>query len=163
MTTLDSLSITRQAEREVVITRSFRAPRTLVFRAYTDPRLIVRWMGPAAWSFDSCEVDLREGGRYRYAHRGPDGETLILTGEFRRIVEPDLLVTTENFSDEWNGGESELTTTFVEADGLTTVTTTVTYASPEAREGALASRMEHGLSEGYRRLDQLLATGGTAS
>ena len=67
MTTAGTLRLTTPGERELVMTRSFDAPRQLVFDAHTKPALVRRWLlGPPGWSMPVCEIDLRVGGKYRY-------------------------------------------------------------------------------------------------
>lgn len=73
----NKLKIHPQGERELVMTRAFDAPRRMVFDAYTRPELIRRWLGGfSGWQFDVCEVDLREGGKYRWVWRNSDGHTM---------------------------------------------------------------------------------------
>jgi uncharacterized protein YndB with AHSA1/START domain len=160
MTGTRTLTIAPQGEREILIRRAFAAPRRLVFAAYTTPDLLRLWLGPRTWEMSVCEIDLRPGGAWRYVMHGPDDAEMVMTGVYREVVPPERLVTTESFDDDWTGGETLNTTVFDEDDGVTTVTTTVVYASAEARDGALRSGMEHGVAEGFDRLDQLLAEGG---
>ena len=76
-----SLQISTPSDEEIRITRSFDAPRMLVWDAYTRPELLKRWLGAMpGWSWAVCEMDVREGGRYRWAWRGPDGAELALGG-----------------------------------------------------------------------------------
>ena len=159
MTGTRTLSIAPQGEREIVIRRAFDAPRRLVYEAYTTPALLRRWLGPRTWEMTVCEIDLRVAGAWRYVMHGPDGAEMTMRGVYREVVPPERLVTTERFDDDWTGGETLNTTLFDEHDGVTTVTTTVVYPSAAAREGALASGMEHGMAEGYERLDEVLAEG----
>lgn len=77
---------------------------------------------------------------------------------FREITVPERLVHTELFDEDWTGGETLLTTTFVEKGGRTTVASTVRYSSQAARDAALETGMVEGWSEGHDRLDELLAT-----
>jgi uncharacterized protein (TIGR03086 family) len=153
-TTLDVAPI---GDRAIRIVRSFRAPRRLVFAAHTEPELLKRWLGPASWTLTDSTVDLRPGGAFRHVMRGPAGEQMVMSGEFREVDEPSRIVSTESFDDDWNGGETLNTTTFDEVDGVTTVTVFVEYASSAARDGALATGMEAGMAEGFDRLDALLA------
>jgi uncharacterized protein (TIGR03086 family) len=156
MTLTTTLRVEPVGDRLVRITRSFAAPRQLVFDAHTTPELLVRWLGPATWTLTECDVDLRPGGSFRYLMHGPDGAEMVMRGEFREVDPPSRLVTTESFSDDWTGGETVNTTTFDEVAGITTVTVIVEYASAASRDAALASGMEAGMAEGYTRLDALL-------
>ena len=152
-----ALTVEPVGDREIVIIRSFDAPRELLFRAHTEPALLRRWLGPRAWELTECDIDLRAGGGWRYVMHGPDGAAMTMSGVYQEVSPPERLVSTESFDDDWTGGETLVTTTFDEVDGVTTVTTSVLCSSPEARDGALASGMDAGMAEGYERLDDLLA------
>jgi uncharacterized protein YndB with AHSA1/START domain len=157
----NKLKIHPQGERELVMTRAFDAPRKMVFDAYTKPELIRRWLGSSVgWQFDVCEVDLREGGKYRWVWRNSDGRTMGMGGVYREISAPDRLVCTEHFDDSWYQGEGLVTATFVETAGKTTLTVTMRYESTAARDGVLASPMETGVSASYDKLEEMLAAGG---
>lgn len=79
------------AEREVILTRVYDAPCELVFKAWTDPQLLVRWWGPKMFTNPVCEVDARPGGKLRIVMRGPDGVDYPMRGEFREVVAPEHL------------------------------------------------------------------------
>jgi len=154
-----TLQITTPSDREIAMTRTFDAPRRLVFDAFTKPELIKRWLGVrAGWTMPVCEVDLRVGGTYRYVWRGPKGNDMGMGGVFREIVAPERIVATEKFDDSWYAGEAVDTTVFVEQGGKTTVTTTVRYESKEARDGVLATPMATGVAESYDTLAAYLAS-----
>lgn len=159
MTVPDTLTVTAEGEREIVIARRFQAPRTLVFDAYTRPELVRRWLlGPPGWQMPVCEIDLRLGGRYRYVWRHEaDGTEMGISGVFREIVRPERLVATEKFDTSWYPGEAVSTLILTEAGGWTQLTQTVRYESREARDVALKSGMDKGLAFGFNRLAELLA------
>ena len=147
-----------RGEREIVIIRTFDAPRRLVFDALTRPELLQRWLGVfSGWSMAECEVDLRVGGRYRYVWQGPDGARMGMSGTYREIRSPERIVTTEKFDEPWYPGEAVGTAVLTEQGGRTTLTTTVLYDSREIRDAALKSGMEQGIAAGYATLDGLLA------
>lgn len=153
------LKVTTRGDREIVMTRAFDAPRSLVFDAFTKPELVRRWLlGPEGWSMPVCEIDLRVGGRYRYVWRHVNGNEMGMGGEFREIVVPERIVSTEVFDEAWYPGEAVGTIILDEKDGKTTITQTVLYQSHEAREAVLKSPMESGVEAGYNRLEELLAT-----
>lgn len=158
------LQIATPSEREVVITRRFAAPPELVFDCHTRADLVRRWLlGPPGWTMPVCEIDLRVGGRYRYVWRSPDGQDMGMGGTFRDIARPERVVSTELFDDDWTGGETLVRTEFTAAEGATTlVTTTVLYSSREARDGALRTGMTEGMEQGFRNLDELLASSAPA-
>ena len=150
-----TLSVTTPTDREIVLTRTFDAPRRLVFDAFTKPLLLKRWFGPRGWSLVVCEVDLRVGSGFRFVLRGPDGRDMGMSGVYREIVPPGRSVHTESFDDY--PGESVVTAVWVEEGDKTTLTATVLYASQEVRDAVIKSGMEHGAAESYDRLAEMLA------
>ena len=155
----ETLKLTAQGDRELVMTRAFHAPRRLVFDALTKPDLVKRWLiGPPGWSMPVCEIDLMVGGAYRYVWRHADGKQMGVRGIYRDIVPQERLVYTELFDDAWYPGEALLTTTLLEQAGTTTLTTTILYVSKEARDGVLKSGMESGVAASYDRLAELVAS-----
>ncbi len=160
MKSTGTLKLSARGDREIVMTRVFDAPRSLVFDAYTKPELLKRWLGVfGGWTMPVCEVDLRVGGTYRWVWRGADGREMGVRGVYREVVPPERLVNTEKFDEAWYPGESLITTTFVEQGGKTTVTVTMRYESREARDVVLKSPMEGGVSQSYDKLAELLASG----
>ena len=159
MTETGTLQITTPSEREIVMSRVFDAPRSLVFEAWTKPELLKRWLGVrGGWSMVLCEVDLRVGGAYRFVWRGLDGAEMGMGGVYREIVSPERLVATESFDDPWYPGEAIDTTVLVEEGGKTTVTTKVLYESEEIRDAVLESGMARGVAESYDMLAEYLAS-----
>jgi uncharacterized protein YndB with AHSA1/START domain len=162
--TVTGLVIQPASDREIVMTRTFDAPRHLVFDAWTKPELLKRWFGQAAgWTMPICEVDLRPGGTYRYVMRGPDGEEVVMRGEYREIVRPERLVTTEIFAGfsevGWRPEDATVSTmVLTENGGRTTWTATVVYPSKAVRDAALQSPMESGMSQSFEKLTELLAS-----
>ena len=158
------LQITTPSDRELAMIRSFDAPRSLVWDAWTKPELLKQWLGVrGGWTFAVCEVDLKVGGKYRYVWRGPTGMDMGMGGVFQEVAKPKRLVATEKFDDAWYEGDAVDTTTFVESGGKTTVTTTVQYASKAVREAVLKTPMEKGVAESYDKLDEVLASRPTAA
>jgi uncharacterized protein YndB with AHSA1/START domain len=153
------LSVTAQGDRDIVMTRDFQAPRSLVFDAWTQPALLRRWLlGPPGWEMVVCDVDLRVGGTYRFVWRNTEGKEMGMGGVYREIVRPERLVNTESFDEKWYPGEAVGTLVLVERDGRTTATSTVRYDSREARDAVLKSPMETGVAASYDRLDEVLET-----
>lgn len=148
-----------RGEREIVVTRVFDAPKKLVYRAFTEPALVKRWMnGPGGYSMPVCDIDLRVGGSYRYVWKSDkDGSEMGLVGEFREIVPGERIVRTETFQGAWSPGETVGTVELEESGGKTTVTTTVVYASKQVRDGMLKSGMKEGMAMSYDRLEEILA------
>ena len=158
MNAVGKLLVTTPNDREVVVTRTFDAPRALVFDCHTKSELVSRWLlGPPGWTMPVCEIDLRVGGVFRYVWRHPQRGDMGMGGVFREIAAPHRLVNTEKFDQDWTGGETLVTTLFEERAGRTTVTVTVRFASKSARDAAVATGMMDGWSQSYDRLDEILA------
>jgi uncharacterized protein YndB with AHSA1/START domain len=151
-----SLSVATPTEREIVLTRTFVAPVQLVFDAYTKPELLTRWYGARGWNLVGCDIELREGGRYRFESLGPGGDTMVQAGTVRQVQRPVRLVLTELFEDQSYPGETLITHEFSEHNGQTTVTTTLRYATPEGRDTVLRYPMARGVAEAGDRLVELL-------
>jgi uncharacterized protein YndB with AHSA1/START domain len=158
-----SLQITTPSDEEIRITRSFDAPRMMLWDAYTRPELVKRWLGQMpGWSWVECEMDVREGGRYRWAWRGPEGAELAVGGVYREVVPGERLVSTERYDQSWYEGEAVGTVEFTEAQGRTTLVTTLRYGSKQIRDAVLQSPATSGMEAGYNLLDELLASSDAA-
>jgi len=147
---------------DVVVIRDFRAPRTLVFDAWTKPELMSRWLlGPPGWTMPVCEMDVRAGGKFRWRWRDSAGAEFGFTGEFREVARPSRIVHTELFDPGDVGGdmgaECVVTTVFTEDKGVTTQTITIRYQSKADRDAALSTGMTDGMEQSFGQLDALLA------
>jgi uncharacterized protein YndB with AHSA1/START domain len=159
MKTVGKLQITTPTDREIAMTRSFNAPRQKVFDCFTKPELVKRWLsGPPGWTMVTCEIDLRVGGKYRYAWSHEKGQHMGMGGVYRDVAPPERIVATELFDDAWYAGEAVGTLVLTERAGVTTITQTVRYESKEARDGVLKSPMEQGVAYGYDKLEAMLDT-----
>ena len=85
---------------DLVITRIFDAPRELVWKAWTDPKLVVQWWGPQGFTSPTCEIDLRVGGRYLMSMKMPDGPECWTGGEYTEIVAPEKIVAVLFYADQ---------------------------------------------------------------
>ena len=158
MKTVGALTVTKEGDRELALTRIFGAPREKLFDAWTQPELIKQWLAPRGTVLAVCDIDLRVGGAYRYVWHGPNGERMGMRGVYREIVRPERIVNTETFDESWYPGSAVGTAVLTERAGRTTLTTTVRYESREARQAVLESPMEQGLGAGYDKLAELLAS-----
>ena len=140
----------------VRITREFDAPPEKVFRAHTDPELLVRWLGPRNTSMRVDHHDCRTGGSYRYLHKRDD-EVYGFHGSFHEVRPNEVIVQTFTF--EGMPDEVALERLVLEdiGGGRTRLTATSLTTSFEGRDAMIASGMEVGIREGYERLDELLA------
>ncbi len=150
-------TFTTPSDREVVITRVVDAPRRLVFDAFTKPEHVPNWMlGPEGWTMPVCEIDLREGGTWRFVWRRSNGTEMGMRGVYKEIVPPERVVTTESWGADWP--ETLNTLSLSEKDGKTTITQTILYPSKDARDAALKTGMKDGASQSYDRLETYLRT-----
>lgn len=149
------LEVTTPTDVEIVMTRVFDAPRDLVFEAHTSCEHMRNWWGPKAMEVTECDVDFREGGRWRIVHRSPDGEEYGFHGEYREIIAPERITWTFEFEGA-PGSVSVETLTLEEHDGKTTLTARAVYDSREARDAMIESGMETGAAETFERLDEHL-------
>jgi uncharacterized protein YndB with AHSA1/START domain len=152
-----TLKLATPSDREIAMIRTFDAPPSRVFDAFTRPELVKQWLGVRrGWTLPVCEIDLRPGGAYRYVWRGPDRAEMGMGGVFKEIDGPHRIVCTERFDHPWYEGDGLNTTTFVEDGGRTTVTMALRYQSKEVRDAVLRSPMESGVAESLDLLEQQL-------
>lgn len=156
--TVGRLNAALPSDTEIRLTRTFDAPRQMVWDAHTKPDLIRRWLlGPPGWTMPVCDVDLRVGGKYRYEWRSEGGQTMAMSGVYRSVEEPGHIADQQIFDDDWTKGSADGDMVLVERDGVTEMILTITYASKETRDMVAASPMMDGMEAGYARLDALLA------
>lgn len=154
-----TLTLSTPSDREMQMVRVFAAPRRLVFAALSQAELLKRWFsGPPGWSLETCEIDARVGGRYRYVWHNVSGEVMGMGGEILEYVAPERLVCSERFDQAWYEGEATSCIVLSEAAGQTTLTLTVRYASKEVRDAVLRLPAVAGVEMGYDRLAAWLAT-----
>ncbi|TAK64055.1 MAG: polyketide cyclase [Dehalococcoidia bacterium] len=140
----------------ITIEREFDAPPELLFRAWTDPDLLVQWLGPRRLKMRITEYELRDGGRYRFTHYGDDGVEHRFRGVFHGTPSIDSLVRTFEYegapghvSLEWLAFEPRGNRTLVRMNSV--------HQSVAARDSMIEAGMEEGVNDGMERLDELLA------
>jgi len=157
--------VTLPSDSEVEVTRDFRAPRTLVWQAHTEPKLMQRWLvGYPGWSMPVCEMDVRPGGKYRWRWRSDaDGVEFGFLGEFKEVDKPALL-SHYQYYDPGNFDSAmpldnpcKIRNSFIETDGITTLTTRMDFGSKEARDAAVSTGMTDGMEINYELLDRIFA------
>jgi uncharacterized protein YndB with AHSA1/START domain len=164
---IEKAQVSLPSEREVRVVRRFKAPRELLYRAHTEPKLVQRWMlGPPGWSMPVCEMDVRVGGTYRFRWRSQeDQKEFGFHGVFRAVDAPKSLVHEEHYDPGDIGGPMPtegpaiITAEFSEHAGVTTLTTTMLFPSQQARDGAVSTGMTDGMEMSYQKLDELVAEG----
>jgi uncharacterized protein YndB with AHSA1/START domain len=144
--------VTLPTDEQIRITRDFDAPRHLVYKAWTTPELVKRWWNAKRGEVTVAEIDLRVGGKWRYAMVTPDGPEVAFHGEYREIVPNERLVTTEIYEglpeDVSEEDAATLNTaTFDERDGHTTLTILVEAKNKASRDAIVESGMEAGLQD----------------
>ena len=148
---------TRMEGLDFVGTRVFDAPRSLVFRAFSDCQGLGRWFGPAGWTLPVCEMDFREGGTWFYCMRPADGEDACGKTTFHEIVEPVRIIQSDEFADR-DGNviagmpKMLVTITFTDLDGRTQLESRTRFASAEDLKTVAGMGMEEGLRETWDRL-----------
>ena len=147
------------AERSLVTTRTFDAPRELVWKAWTDPQQLARWFPPDHFTLPTCELDVRPGGRVRIAMQGPDGGRFPASGVYREVVPNERVAFTLAGDEGGPPPEVLMTVVFEDEGGKTKLTITQTMAT-----AAVYDSMRDGMSEGLRQsLDKLAGLlGGTS-
>lgn len=164
MNTPSSLQVETPSDREVRVTRKFKAPAQLVWDAHTKPELVRKWMyGFEGWSLPICEMDVRVGGAYRWRWRNDEDEQEM--GFFGKYIEviPNTRIVYDQHYDPGSLGvpmTSEptiITTVFTESGAFTTLTVTMLFASKAERDAAVATGMTDGMELSYQRMDALLS------
>lgn len=138
------------------MSREFDAPRDLVFKAYSDPELLVQWLGPRKYKMTVESWDVRDGGRWRYINSDDDGNAYGFHGVFHGDQTPDGMLQTFEF-EGWPGNVSLESLVFEETDGKTVVQNHAVYQTVQARDAMIESGMESGVNEGFDRLDELIS------
>ena len=141
---------------QVTLTRTFDAPRELVYKIITDPKLVPQWWGPRNLTTVVDKMDVKPGGAWRFIQRDPGGNEYGFNGEYREIVPNERVVQTFEF-EPMPGHIIVETMTLTDQNGKTLLTAVSQFASIQDLEGMVASGMEGGANEGYDRLEELLA------
>jgi uncharacterized protein YndB with AHSA1/START domain len=152
-------TVTLPTDEQILITREFDAPKELVFKAFTTPELVRRWWHANRGEMTVAEIDLRPGGKWRYAMVAGGGLEVGFHGEYREVVPNERIVSTEVYEgvpqpEEGPEQGTVNTATFSEADGRTTLTILVEAPSKEVRDAIIASGMEDGMQDALDLLEQ---------
>ncbi|MFE0705222.1 SRPBCC domain-containing protein [Streptomyces sp. NPDC058872] len=150
---------TTPADRELVVTRTFDAPPSSVWSAWTRPEHVRQWYGSAALTTSVVDIDLRIGGAWRWGQTAPDGQEIVFSGTYEDVVPVERLDYTEVFEQMPGDDPVRITLTFdATPDGGTALTSTSFWPSNEIRDQALAAGMEAGVREQYDRLATYVRT-----
>ena len=146
--------------QELFITREFDAPRELVFRAYTETEIYAQWLGPNGLTTTFEVFEPVSGGKYRFIQKDQDGNEFSFHGVTHEVLAPERIIGTFEFDGLPETGHVVLETTRFEAiaGDRTRITSQSVFQSVADRDGMVQSGMEHGVVEGYERLDEILET-----
>lgn len=149
---------TPQGEPVIRMTRTFDAPRALVWRAWTRPEHVARWWGSRSMGTTKVvKLDIRPGGEWRFEQTGHDGTVFAFIGKYLEVEEPSKLVNTFGLEGMFQDKTVIETHSFEEVDGKTHYTSVTVFDSVEDRDGMVASGMEEGAQESMNQLEELLA------
>lgn len=158
---MSDTTLTQKSDREIVITRTFRAPPRVVYETFTNTEHVKKWWAPRSLGVEmaECTADVRVGGTYRYVMRVRESGDMAFSGKYIELSPPSRLVYSQVFEPMAAAGEAIVTVTFeAEAGERTRMTSSELYPSKEALDGALASGMETGMRETLDQLDALVAS-----
>lgn len=155
--------VDQNEKNELIITRIFDAPRELVWKAWIDPEMFMKWWGPKDFTCPFCKIDFQVGGKYLNCMRGPDGRDYWSTGVYKEIIPMEKIVNTDSFADE-NGNvvsssyygiegfpiEMQVTVMFEEEDGKTKMT--LKHSGIENISDTDRSNMEQGWNQSFDKL-----------
>lgn len=152
--------ISEPGKQELIIIREFDAPRELVFKAFTDPKLYVKWLGPRDLTMTLETFEPKSGGSWRYIQKDPKGNEFAFHGVNHEVTAFEKIISTFEFEGLPETGHVLLDTTKFEkiASDRTKITSQSVFQSIEDRDGMIQSGMEYGINDSYERLDELLKT-----
>ena len=149
---------TNYGEGSIVITRVIHASRELVWRAWTDPKMMAQWFGPRGFTASVPELDVRVGGALRIVMHGPDGNDYPMKGVFREVVAPERLVFS-NFAVDNDGNhllEGETVVTLTEAGGKTSLTVTSHMVGLVPIAPQMLAGMEAGWTQSIDKMEEVV-------
>ncbi|HZY93650.1 MAG TPA: SRPBCC family protein [Candidatus Bathyarchaeia archaeon] len=145
-------------KHEFFITREIDAPRELVFKAHTDPKLYVQWLGPRGYTMTLEKFEPKSGGSWRYLHKDKAGNQFAFHGVNHEVLAPERLIDTFEFEGLPEKGHVSLETVRFEElpAGRTRINVQAVFQSVADRDAMIQSGAEKGITESYERLDELL-------
>lgn len=147
-------------KQEVIITREFDAPRELVFKAFTDPKIIVKWLGPKDYTMTINKWESKNGGSWEYTHADKKGNKFSFHGVCHELTAPERIIQTFEFDGLPEKGHVAMETARFESlpGNRTRVITQSVFQSVEDRDGMVQSGMEYGVRDSHERLDEIFST-----
>jgi uncharacterized protein YndB with AHSA1/START domain len=146
-------------KQEIIITRELDAPRELVFKAFTDPKLYAQWLGPRTLTTIFEKLEAKNGGSYRFINKDEKGNEFAFHGVYHEVLAPERIIGTFEFEGLPKKGHVSLeSVTLEELPGKRTkLITKDVFMSIADRDGMWQSGMEEGINDSYDRLEELLA------
>jgi uncharacterized protein YndB with AHSA1/START domain len=153
--------IAEPGKQELFIAREFDASRELVFKAYSDPKILIRWMGPKDLTMKIEKMECKTGGSYRYIFTAPNGNEDGFHGVVHEVLKPQRIIQTFEFEGLPESGHVVMETTRFEdiSPNRTRVTTQSVFQSVADRDGMVQSGMERGVVDSHDRLDEIFIKG----
>jgi uncharacterized protein YndB with AHSA1/START domain len=148
------------SDRELVLTRLIDVPREKLYRAWTEPELIVRWFTPAPWKTVRAEVDVRAGGSSLIVMADPDGNEYPNPGVYLEVVPNERIVVTDAYTSAWQPSAKPFMTaiiTFEEEDGKTRYTARALHWTVADRESHEAMGFHEGWGKAADQLAEVAA------
>jgi len=162
MTKNNQTKITAKPDiQEILTTREFDAPRDLVFKAFTDPKLLIQWLGPRILTMTLETFEPRSGGSWRYIYADQHGTEYAFHGSYNEISAPERIIQTFEFEGFLEKGHTILETTRFEVlpGDRTKLSIQSVFQSVSDRDGMLQSGMDRGVNDSHERLEELLEKG----
>ena len=152
--------IAEPGKQEIFIVRELDAPRELVFKAFTDPKLYSQWLGPRRLTTKFEKLESKNGGSYRFINEDEKGNKFAFHGVYHEVLAPERIIGTFEYEGLPEKGHVSLEITKFEElpGGRTKLTTQDVFMSVADRDGMVQSGMEEGVNDSYDRLEELLAT-----
>ncbi len=158
---LAGLKVSTPTDTTIVMTRSFNAPRRLVWDAMTDAAKLRRWVfAPPGWEMTVCEFSPRVGGAYRWVWKTEQADPMMtIHGVMKEVVPYERIVHSQimDMAHCATGDQFDVSLDLAEKSGVTQMKLTLTFKSKKDRDAALEWGMEKGMEVGYAQLDAMLA------
>ena len=150
-----------KGKQELFITREFDAPKEMVFKAFTNPKLLMQWLGPRDLKLKIDFMHCKTGGSYRYINYDEKGNEFCFNGVIHEVSAPDRIIQTFEYEGLPERGHVSLDTTLFESlpNERTKVTIQSIFKSSADRDNMIKSGMERGVVDSHNRLDELFAKG----
>ncbi|MEJ1241016.1 SRPBCC family protein [Chryseolinea sp. T2] len=158
ITTNETKIVAKPGHQDLFIEREFEAPRDLVFRAFSEPDLLVQWLGPDNLTMEIDKFDNRSGGSYRFVHIDERGNRYGFNGAIHEVAPPERVIRTFEFEGLPERGHVAMEIALFEVlpHERTRLKIQSIFKSVEDRDGMIASGMERGMNQSYAKLDELL-------